>query len=157
MLAISVSVSILTHMEVNATSTLQANLDAPESDGVDRQIRRALGTAIRRSAKSREQIAEELSLAHDLRVSVHMLNNWTGDSKRERRVPAEVVPALCAVLGDDSLQKLLLSEEQRAKLELGECAAKWLDGKFGGSRSSKSATRKPRKSGRPAARTVSRP
>lgn len=157
MLAISIYVIILTRMESDARSILSPTFGTFSGDDIDREIRRALRVAIRRSAKSREQIAEELRVVHGLRVSVHILNNWTGDSKRERRVPAEAVPALCAVLGDGSLQKLLLSDDQRGKLELGEAAARWLCGRPTPSVGSKIGALDPKKAKRSAARPASRP
>lgn len=131
-------------------------MDTHEIPDLDSRIRTALKAAIRRSGKSREHIADELNRAHGLSVSVHTLNNWTG-GKRERRVPAEVVPALCAVLGDDSLQRLLLDQEQIGKLELGECIAKWLDERFGPSKANNKVARLQRKTEHPAARTAGRP
>lgn len=124
---------------------------------LDRQMRAALRGAIRRSGKSRQQIAEELSGAQGLNVSVHILNNWTGDSKRERRLPAVVIPAICAVLGDDLLQRLLLTQEQLARLELGESVSKWLNKRFAIPQGDRATQRVRRKAARRAAATASRP
>lgn len=144
-------------MVVIATSNSTVRMDALKKPDLDAQIRHALRVAIRHSGKSRDQIAEELRSRHGLNISVPILNNWTGDSKRERRVPAVMVPALCAVLGDQSLQRLLLNEEQVGKLELGECVAKWLGKRFTGWKTEESGKRLRIKAGRSAAGTAGRP
>lgn len=109
-------------------------MDTPEGPSLDARIRVALSGAIRKSGKSRETIAQELSDACGLNVSVFTLNNWTCDSKRERRIPAEAIPALCEVLGDDSLQRLMMSDEHLNALELGDAFSKWLGRNFKGRR-----------------------
>lgn len=112
---------------------------------------------MRQSGKSREQIAEELNCVYGLSVSVHILNNWTADSKRARRVPAMMVAPLCAVLCEDSLQRILLSEEQLGNLELGECVARWLDRRVASPKIGGGGGKVQRKLGRSAAASANRP
>ena len=121
-------------MVVIATSISGRKLDEAQKPDLNAQIRSALRRAIRMSGKSRLQIVDELNGRHGVAISVHILNNWTGDSKRERRIPAEIIPALCDALNDDSLQRLLMSTEQIAQLQLGKSVAAWLDRKRPGAK-----------------------
>jgi hypothetical protein len=42
------------------------------------------------------------------------------ETKHRNHLPADAVPHLCEILGDDTIQRLLLSEKLRQSLELGE-------------------------------------
>lgn len=102
------------------------------TQNLDPLIRGRLRELLRTSKKSRVQIAEELSriLPADQHVSEHILSNWANGSKRAYSLPARVVPALCEVLQDDSLQQILLNDKQIGEMGLGRCVAKWLDKRF---------------------------
>lgn len=99
-----------------------------DGQNLDSLIRERLRGLLRKSSKSRAQTAEALSqlLPEGQHVSEHILSNWANGSKTGYSLPARAVPALCLVLGDDSLQRLLLSPELTAALELGEWDLKHL-------------------------------
>jgi hypothetical protein len=63
------------------------------------QMRLLLNRAINESALNRDQIAERLTAATGHRVTKAMLDSWTGAS-RPHRFPAEMIPAMCGVLGN---------------------------------------------------------
>lgn len=133
--------------------------DMPHEPGFDTVIRGTLRDMLRRSKKSRTEIADELNnrLPDHRKTSEYMLSNWANGSKRGYSLPARVIPALCDVLGDDSLQRLLLSPGQIGKLELGECVSKWLDKRFGPWKSQDEIEEPQRKPRRPADATANRP
>lgn len=118
-------------MVVSATSNPMANLDSPGPRDIDAAMHRALKGAIHRSGKSRQQIVDELSAQFGVNISVHILNNWTADSKPERRIPADVIPAICAVLGSDALLNILEDPQRWEALRLGRAVGAWLDRKYG--------------------------
>jgi hypothetical protein len=89
---------------------------------LDAAIRRTLSRALRACSKSRESVAEELSILLGMPVSARSLNNYTAESKSNYRFPAAWVVAFCKATGDDSLQRLLLGPELAAILQLGETA-----------------------------------
>lgn len=95
-------------------------MDIGLSGNSDTHIRDLLKRTIRRSRKSPDQIAEELTIRLGRGVSKHMVDNWRSKSKSAWRLPADAVPALCEILTDDSLQRHLLSERLREDLKLGE-------------------------------------
>jgi hypothetical protein len=72
---------------------------------------------------SRDQIAKALSERLGRYVSKGMINDFAASSHTGARFPAAWVPAFCEVTGSDRLQRMLLSEELRTCLELGEKAA----------------------------------
>src|SRR5690348_15664475 len=86
----------------------------------DKEIRELLRRALRASPKSRSVIAEELGKRIGRSVSVESLNKWASESEGERRLPADCVLPLCEILGDDSIQRMLLSERLQRCLRLGE-------------------------------------
>jgi len=86
-------------------------------------LRRSLGEAIRRSRKTHAEIAHEMTERLGQPVTQTMLNEFTrsGDREgREVRFPAAWVPAFCEVVGDDALQRGLMSERLRELVSLGE-------------------------------------
>jgi hypothetical protein len=80
----------------------------------------------KRSNKSREQIAEEMSVHTGLRISKRMLNDWTAESKKPARFPAFLIESFCEVTGDDRLQRWAVGKRLGAFLELGELCARIL-------------------------------
>jgi hypothetical protein len=88
----------------------------------DAAVRKALSRSLRACPKSRELVAEELSILLATPVSVRSLNNYTAESKSNYRFPAAWVVAFCKVTGKDFLQRLLLGPELAAMLQLGETA-----------------------------------
>ncbi len=67
-----------------------------------------------------EDITAQLKEKYGLNVASALIRAWMAESRHRWRLPAELVPPVCQILGDDSIQLLLLSEKQREALELGE-------------------------------------
>ncbi|HKT25525.1 MAG TPA: hypothetical protein VJR04_13030 [Terriglobales bacterium] len=97
---------------------------AEPSDDIDRRLRDLLAQSIRRSGKSREQIAEDMTrLLSPRRITPHMLNSWTAVTHDSWRFPAAYVLAFCEVTSDDTLLRFLLGRRLSALLALGEMIA----------------------------------
>lgn len=86
----------------------------------DATVRELLAKVIRRCAKSREQIADEMSNLVGRQITVAMLNGYTAPSKEPARFPAAFVCAFCEATGDDRLQRLVLGPRLSKLLEFGE-------------------------------------
>lgn len=66
-------------------------------------IRDSVTAAVKLCAKSRDQIAEEMSSLLDMRVTVRMVNSYTSEAAEKHRWPAEFDLAFCEATGDYSL------------------------------------------------------
>lgn len=66
-------------------------------------VRAGLVEAIRKSGKSREQIAEDMSRLTGTEVTVRRLNAFTAESREDYRFPSELSRAFCVATGDFSL------------------------------------------------------
>lgn len=90
-------------------------------------VRRLLTEVIRNCSKSREQIAEDMSFALGLEVTVRQINGWTAESRDDYRFPAEYDRAFCYTTGDDRLLKCraelagyrVITSDEAQILELG--------------------------------------
>lgn len=82
-----------------------ASLPGSMSDGA--RIRAVLVDSIRTSSKSRQQIADEMTVLAGSRVTERMLNGYTAESRSEYRWPAELTRAFCAATNDDRLLTIL--------------------------------------------------
>ena len=91
---------------------------------LDVLLRESLRRAIHASPMKRESICKELTKFLRRKISLTMLDAWTAESKGAWHLPADVVPPLCTILEDDSIQRHLLSPKLREALELGESAAR---------------------------------
>lgn len=106
-------------------------MDMPKSEqeigtDLDIQLRRLLTVLIRKSPKSREQIAEEMSVHAGISISKHMLDDWTAERRevsRRSRFPAFLIQSFCEVTGSDQLQRWAVGPRLRRLLEFGETAA----------------------------------
>lgn len=95
--------------------------------GNKRGVQEALVEAIKRSALDREAICREVSRLTGAQVSIHQMNNWTGESRSDRHIPLEHLAALVAVLDAPELARAalfgsgldLLGSEDQSLLELG--------------------------------------
>lgn len=91
-------------------------------------IRTILAESIRRCPKTREQIVEELSALLGHRITWHMLNNYTAESKQTFRWPAAWDRAFCQVVSNWDLVRqrfarsgfTLITQRQLKVLRLGE-------------------------------------
>ena len=94
----------------------------------DSEIVRGLITkTIRESNKSREQIAEEMSVLCGDRITVRMLNSYTCEAAEQHRWPTQYTRAFCHVVGNWNLLRCiveragfhLITEDEAELLELG--------------------------------------
>lgn len=128
----------------------------------DKDIREWLRSAMRTSPRSRDAIAEELSKRVGRAISAESLHKWCSEAEKQRRLPADCIPALSEILGDDSLQRLLLTPHMAECLRLGEwlLSSRWvierLDAETPGECSQK-GIKKACKLGRSADRAANRP
>lgn len=66
----------------------------------------AVKAQIKAAPKSRETIADEMTVLSGSEVTVHMINSWTSES-HPHRLPAELLPALCEATGSDAALRVL--------------------------------------------------
>jgi hypothetical protein len=85
----------------------------------DIAFKELLTCLIRRSHKTRKDIAKEMSTLTGMRISKRMIDDWTCPSK-PARFPAFLVPVFSQVIGDETLQRELMSERQRKRCEVGK-------------------------------------
>lgn len=92
--------------------TLQLALSLLEGGGLLADIldfaAAAIVAIIRKSAYSREQICDKLTILLGRNITVAQLGAWTAETNRNR-MPADVLLALCLVLNDFSPLKTLLA------------------------------------------------
>lgn len=88
----------------------------------DAALRKLISDIIRKCPKKRQQIAEELSARLNLRITVHILNSYTSESNKSSRFPASWLEAFSEIVGDDRLERYVLSKRNREVLEFGEIA-----------------------------------
>ena len=86
----------------------------------DKALRNALAEAFHKCPKSRAQIAEELSVALGIRVTVCMLNDYIAESRIKCRFPAAWLAPLAEILGDDSLFREVLPPHLLICMEIGK-------------------------------------
>jgi hypothetical protein len=89
---------------------------------LDSLLRESLRRAVGFSRLSPAQIADELSRRVGRAIKDATVYAWMAGTKRKWHLPADVVPHLCEILVDDTIQRLLLSDKLRNALELGESA-----------------------------------
>ncbi len=90
-------------------------------------VRGILIDSIRKCGKSREQIADEMSLATGTEITVRRLNGYTAESAEDFKFPAELERAFCAATGDYRLLKChaersgfqVITTDEAKLLELG--------------------------------------
>ena len=71
---------------------------APGRLSVSVRFLAAVKSALKVAPMSRESLADKMSVAIGQEISVHMINAWVSPS-HSHRVPAEFLPALCAICG----------------------------------------------------------
>lgn len=92
----------------------------PLTDDLDALIRKCLKCAMLSRDINEEKLAGELTKRLGRAVNAALVNAWKAETKHRWHLPANLVPVICEILGDDSIQRLLLSEKLRDALELGE-------------------------------------
>jgi len=98
---------------------IQLNIDS-SSGSLDSAIRALLTEIIRDSPKKRAQIAEEMSLLLQLRISSHMIDCFTSSCKGQHRFPAAWIEAFCTVTNDSRLQRLVMGAQFRKLVDYSE-------------------------------------
>jgi hypothetical protein len=99
----------------------------PGSLNDDSLVRAIVTEGIRNSTKSREQIADEMTLLLADKVTIRMLNSYTSEAAEQHRWPAQYTRAFCYVIQDWSLLRCiaeragfrLITAEEAELLELG--------------------------------------
>ena len=97
----------------------RAKIGSPPRDA-DSALRNLVTQAIRGCPKSREQVADELSIRLGQRVSIHMLNDFSSQAKKSARFPGSFIEPFCAIAGDDRLQRLVMGPRLRRLVEFAE-------------------------------------
>jgi hypothetical protein len=93
----------------------------------DSLVRETICDSIKRSGKSREQIADDMSALLGLRVTARMITSFTAESKELHRWPAAWDRAFCTATGDDRLLRCcaeaaglkVIGQQEVALMELG--------------------------------------
>jgi hypothetical protein len=65
---------------------------------------------MRRSEKSRDQVAEEITKLVGEKVTVRMLNSYTSEAAEQHRWPLQYTTALCFVLDDWTLLRAVVEK-----------------------------------------------
>ena len=94
------------------------------TDDLDILLRKSLKCAMLSRDVNEEKLAAELTKRLGRTVKVALVNAWKAETKHRWHLPAYLVPIICEILGDDSIQRLLLSEKLRQSLEFGEAVPK---------------------------------
>lgn len=90
------------------------------TDDMDSLLRRSLKRAMLSRDINEEKLAAELTKRLGRTVNAALVNAWKAETKHRWHLPANLVPIICEILGDDSIQRLLLSEKLKQSLDLGE-------------------------------------
>jgi len=100
-------------------SIFETNRD-PFTDDLETLLRKSLKCAMLSRDKKEDKLAEELTKRLGRPINPALVNAWKAETKHRWHLPASMVPVICEILGDDTIQRLLLSEKLRKSLELGE-------------------------------------
>lgn len=100
----STETSRLKNYEVRPQSHLPEYAEVIAGSVSDAALVRALAVeAIRRSGKSRAQIADDMTYLTGVEVTERQLNGYTAESREDWRFPLELERAFCHATGDYSL------------------------------------------------------
>jgi hypothetical protein len=91
--------------QLDLVGAVNPELTGSMNDGA--LVRGVLVEAIRKSGKSRPQIADEMARLVGRDITERSLNAWTAESKEDHRWPAELTRAFCSATGDDRLLRVL--------------------------------------------------
>lgn len=92
----------------------------PQTEELDTLLRDSLRRAVRNCRLSPEEIADDLTRRMQRPVKEGLVYAWIAATKHRWHLPADAVPHLCEILGDDTIQRLLLSHKLKDALSLGE-------------------------------------
>jgi hypothetical protein len=93
---------------------------SPLADDVDALLRRSLKAAMLSRDMNEEKLAAKLTERLGRKVNAALVNAWKAETKHRWHLPANLIPVICEILQDDSIQRLLLSEKLKQSLDLGE-------------------------------------
>lgn len=85
----------------------RAESEIPGSFNDDAVVRSVITDGIRKSPKSREAIADEMSALTGERITVRMLNSYTSVAAEQHRFPAQYVRAFCHSIDDWTLLRCI--------------------------------------------------
>ena len=94
------------------------------ADDLDTLLRKSLKCAMLTRDMNEEQLAAELTKRLGRTVNAALVNAWKANTKHRWHLPANLVPVICEILGDDTIQRLLLSQKLRQSLEIGESTSR---------------------------------
>jgi len=86
--------------------------DRPGSMHCLDDLKTAMNQALKRCPLSRHQVAGQMSHLLNTQITKEMIDSWTAESKADRHVPAEYLPAFCDAAGDDG-PLLVLNRKRR--------------------------------------------
>jgi len=86
----------------------------------DRQLRMLLRHALDQCPVKRPEVCDRLTEAVGRKISESTLDAWCADTKTRWHLPADVVPALAEITGDDGIARKLLCERALLRLKTGE-------------------------------------
>jgi predicted XRE-type DNA-binding protein len=66
------------------------------------ELQEAINQALKKCPLSRHQVAGEMSHLLNEEISKAQIDSWTAESKDDRHIPAEYLPAFCEVTGYDA-------------------------------------------------------
>jgi hypothetical protein len=96
----------------------------------DSALRELLKALLKHPSKSRDQIADEMSLYAGQRISKYMLDDWVRPGRKDARFPAFLIESLCMVIDDDRLQRHVMGARLRGILDLRDEQLAWLRGEL---------------------------
>ncbi len=99
----------------------------PGSFNDENLVRSIITESITNSAKSRDQVADEMTLLVGSRVSIRMLNSYTSEAAEQHRWPTQYTRAFCYVVQDWTLLRCIveragfhmITRQEHELLELG--------------------------------------
>jgi hypothetical protein len=94
-------------------------------DPLEAALRKLLKGLISQSRKSRANIADEMSLRVERKISKRMVDDWISPKQRAR-FPAAFIEVFCEVIGDDTLQRHVMGARLRGIVELREQQLTWV-------------------------------
>lgn len=64
-------------------------------------LKGAMNLALKQCPLSRHQVAGQMSHLLNTQITKEMMDSWTAESKADRHIPAEYLPAFCEATGND--------------------------------------------------------
>jgi len=93
----------------------------PGSLNDDSLVRETITDAIKRSGKSREQIADEMTRTLGLQVTARMISSFTSETKELHRWPGAWDRAFCAAVNDNRLLFCRVEKAGFRPIDAAEC------------------------------------